>query len=180
MIDFGFDLWVNILLSSLIWIAGIYLLTIIVDMCFLGFFKRTLHKHSKSLSIALNSKFDNVKKLFEIMKKLGVKIDPKFDETLDSIIVFDFAKQYTEECKIGREKLTYLRDEAMHLAKQQKNLEKNNEFNMAKNNVLEMDKVYHTTLACYNADVLGYNYWLKFLPTRWIFKLLKVHEKDLI
>lgn len=180
MFDFGLEQWANITISIVIWIFAAYVLLILVDFAFLFFFKRTLHKHSRALSIMLNSKFDNVKKLFEIMKKLGVKIDPKYDDIIDSIIVFDFDKQYTDECKTGREKLTYLRDEALFIARQQKNLEKNNEFITAKNNVLEMDKVYHTTLACYNADVLGYNYWLKFLPTRWIYKLFKFHKKDLI
>lgn len=180
MFDFGLELWANITISVLIWLFVAYLLTIVVDLVFLIFFKRTLHKHAKSLSIALASKFDNVQKLFAIMKKLGVKIDRKYDDTIESISSMDFKKPYTNDCKMSREKLTYLRDEAMFIARTQPNLEKNNEFITAKNNVLEMDNVYHVTVSCYNADVLGYNYWLDFFPTRWIHKIRKATKKDLI
>ena len=132
------------------------------------------------MSVTLNAKFDNIKKLFDIMKKLNVKIDQKYLDAIDSIDANSFKHQWTEECKKSRDKLTYLRDEALFIARSQKNLEKNNEFITAKNNVIEMDTVYRNIVACYNADVLGYNYWISFWPTRWIWKMLKFKNRDLL
>lgn len=180
MFNFGLSQAWNITLSVLIWIAVVYVALFIVNLIFVIFFRRTLEIHSKSMTVTLNAKFDNIKKLFEIMIKLGVKVDGKIVETLNSIDVMDFKTQDSDECKKARDKLTYLREEAMNIARKQNKLEKNNEFETAKNNVLEMDSVYRNIVACYNADVLGYNYWIKFLPNRWIFLLFRVKGKNLI
>ena len=73
-----------------------------------------------------------------------------------------------------------LRDEAMFIASKNSFLEKHDEFRIAKRNVLESDNVYRINIAMYNADVLGYNYWIGFLPTRYIYKILKVKRKEII
>lgn len=180
MINFGLGITWNIVISVLIYIAGLYIAMFIFNLVCLLWFRNSLHTHSKSMTVTLNTKFNNIKKLFSIMEKLGVKIDDKYAEIMKTIDVENMKRQYTPECKKVREDLTYLREEAINLARHQKNLEKNKEFTTAKNNVLEMDEVYRMIVACYNADVLGYNYWIKFLPNRWIFKIFKVREKDLI
>lgn len=180
MINFGLETWANILISVIIYVVGLVLVLFIANLIFAAWFKQILKKHSAGMSVTLNAKFDNIKKLFDIMKKLNVKFDEKYIETINSIDINSFKHQWTDECKKAREKLTYLRDEAMFIARSQKNLEKNNEFITAKNNVLEMDTVYRNIVACYNADVLGYNYWIRFLPFRWFWKMIKVKTKDLI
>ena len=180
MFNFGLSQTWNIVLSVIVWIAVVYIGVLIVNFVFIGFFKRTLKIHSKSMTVTLNAKFDNIKKLFDIMIKHDVETNPKLIEILNSIDVMDFKIPDSEACKIAREKLTFLREEAMNIARKQIKLEKNNEFVLAKNNVLEMDGVYRNIVACYNADVLGYNYWIKFLPNRWIFKIFRFKAKNLI
>ena len=180
MINFGLEKWANIVISIAIYAVGIFLLIWITNLLFASWFKRALNKHEKSLALALNSKFDNIKKLFLIMNKLGVEFDQKYLTIIEEIKIEDFKKQNSPECKKAREQLTYLRDEAVYISRRQQKLEKNNEFITAKNNVLEMDVVYRNTVAYYNADVLGYNYWIRFLPYRWFWKMLKVKTKDLI
>lgn len=176
----GLENWLNITLTVLVIVVGVLLLFFIANAMFALWFKSVLKKHAKSMTVALNAKYDNIKKLFSIMSKLGVQFDEKYVSTLNSVNVEDFRIQHSEACKIARDKLTYLRDEALFLSRRNEKLEKNNEFMIAKNNVLEMDTVYRTTVANYNADVLGFNYWVRFLPFRWIWKLLKVKTKDLI
>lgn len=180
MFNFGLEQWANITISVAIWVVAALILLFIANIIFAIWFHQILNRHSKSLTVALNAKFDNIKKLFEIINKLGVKTDIKCKETIDAISPEDFKDQNSEICKIAREKLTYLRFEAFAVTRLQPNLEKNNEFVTAKNNVLEMDTVYRNTVACYNADVLGYNYWIRFLPFRWFWKLIKTKTKNLI
>lgn len=170
----------QIILLVLLGILGVYFLIVICDLIFVFSFKNILKKHDKSLSIVLAVKYENIKKLFEIMNNLNVKIDQNVLDDLYSIDVSLFENQASETCKFAREKLSKLRDIAMFIASNNATLIKHNEFIVAKQNVLENDEVYRVKLAMYNADVLGYNYWIKFLPTRFIFKILKVKEKDLI
>ena len=170
----------QILLIILAGIVGIYMLVLICDLIFVFTFKRILKKHDKSLSIVLAVKFENIKKLFEIMKNLNVELDEEVLKNLYSIKLSDFENQASEKCKKSRETLSLLRDHAMFIAMSNPTLNKHNEFILAKQNVLENDEVYRVKLAMYNADVLGYNYWIRFLPTRFIFLMLKVQQKDLI
>lgn len=180
MFNFGLENWANILLSVGIWVVAFLFAVFMFNFGCILFFNSTLKKHSKGMTVALNSKFDNIKKLYKITSKLGVKFDEKFISCLESIDPDTFKKQTSSECKSSREKLTYLRDELLYISRRNDKLEKNNEFNSAKNNVLEMDTVYRTTVANYNADVLGFNYWIRFLPFRWFWKLCRTKTKDLI
>lgn len=161
-------------------IAGLYLLVLILDLIFVFSFRKILKKHDKSLSIVLAVKYENIKKLFEIMKNFDVEIDQEILGNLYSIELSSFDNQASDVCKEARANLSYLREQAMFLATSNPRLNKHNEFIVAKQNVLENDDVYRVKLAMYNADVLGYNYWIRFLPTRFIFLMLRVKQKELI
>ena len=54
------------------------------------------------------------------------------------------------------------------------------DFLQAKNNVLESDAIYRNNVTMYNADVLGYNYWIRFFPCAFVFKLFRVKKKEII
>jgi hypothetical protein len=42
----------------------------------------------------------------------------------------------------------------------------------------EIDGLYQKALFSYNSNLLGYNYWVKFILTRVFTKLLKLNKKD--
>ena len=161
-------------------ILGLYILIAILDIIFVLSFKSILNKHNKSLGVILMSKLDNIRLLFDIMIRLGVEVDEKFLLIFKEIRIEDLLSQDTPECASIRSKLSMLRDEAMFIASKNSFLEKHDEFRIAKRNVLESDNVYRINIAMYNADVLGYNYWIGFLPTRYIYKILKVKRKEII
>lgn len=170
----------NIILIVIGVILTLYILTVIVALIFVLTFRKIMKGHSKSLAILLAIKFENLKKLVEVMNSLKVQIDEELLNELDKIDTKCFLRPTSEECKTARDSLSNLRDQIMLIATKNPNLNKHNEFNLAKENVLESDKVYRIKLAMYNADVLGYNYWIKFLPTRFIFSIFRCKEKELI
>ena len=170
----------QIILIVLMGILGIYILFVICDLIFVFSFKTILKKHDKSLTIVLAIKYENIKKLYEIMKSLNVSFDKQILDDLYSIELSDFENQASEKCFIARKKLSNLKEHAMFISSTHPTINKHNEFILAKQNVLENEDVYRIKLAMYNADVLGYNYWIRFLPTRFIFLLFKVKQKDLI
>jgi hypothetical protein len=83
-------------------------------------------------------------------------------------------------CLEARNDLTYLRNELVLLTNSTENLSKNLELKRAKDAIIEMDANYRTLVAMYNADVLGYNYWINFLPTKYIKYIFKLKEKQII
>ena len=76
--------------------------------------------------------------------------------------------------------LSYLRDELMFAANQHPELKDDFEFNQVKKNINDTDIQYRSTVAMYNADVLGYNYWINFLPAKYIKHIFKLKEKQMI
>lgn len=161
-------------------IVGVYLLAVVIDFLFVSFFLRTLKKHAKALAVMLQTKFDNIKKLLDVLNKYSISVDFKYIKMLTDINPKCFVKIESSECSIARSSLSYLRDELVFLAKSDEKLSKHSEINSAINNITEMDNNYRILVATYNADVIGYNYWIHFLPTRYIYKLAKTKNKQII
>ena len=170
----------EIVILTILIIAALYLLLVITDLIFVFTFNSILKKHNKSLSVILNTKYDNLKKILLIFEKLNIKINENILANFNKIKLSDLNKQYTASCKTARDTLSILRNEVLFVASNNPVLEKHNEFLMAKENILELDDVYRVNIAMYNADILGYNYWVRFLPCRYIFLLAKIKTKELI
>lgn len=170
----------NITLTVIIAIVALWLLAFLIAELFILFFKSALRRHSKSMMVLLNAKYENLQKVYDLFKEYNVEVDPKLVETLNKIDVKTFEKQDSKEAEEARNLLAYLRDEANYIANRNKDLLEKPDFAIARNNVLELDIQYRNNIALYNADVLGYNYWIAFLPVRFIFKIFKAKKKDII
>lgn len=170
----------EIVLLVVLGLITLYLLFVIMDAIFVGSFLKMFDTHKKAMTVFMNVKYDNVKKLYEIMKQRGVVFDEKFNKLLMEIQRNDFNVPGSEEFKKTNDNLTFIKDEMLFIVRNQQNLEKHEELKLAKENVVQLDSQYRNTIAQYNADVLGYNYWISCFPTRYIWKLIKFKKKDLI
>ena len=91
---------------------------------------------------------------------------------LNSIDPSNFPNLDGKKCSEDRHNLALLRDELLFMIKNSENISKHIEVKNAISYIQEVDNNYRVLLAAYNADVLGYNYWIHFLPSRFIFKVL--------
>lgn len=161
-------------------IVGLWLLLFFVDLIFvLGFF-RIFKKHKKAITVVLYTKLENMRKLFSVMKQSGIKIDDRLVKVLNEVNENDFADPSSAEFDKSKNALSYLKDEIMFLANQYPDLNSNIDFIQAKNNISESDLIYRNNVTMYNADVLGYNYWISFVPCGFVFKLFKLKKKQII
>ena len=161
-------------------IIGLWLLLFFVDLIFvLGFF-RIFKKHKKAITVVLYTKLENMRKLFSVMKQSGIKIDDRLVKILNEVNENDFADPSSAEFDKSKNALSYLKDEIMFLANQYPDLNYNIDFIQAKNNISESDLIYRNNVTMYNADVLGYNYWISFVPCGFVFKLFKLKKKQII
>lgn len=158
----------------------LYFLLFILVLIFVLTFRKIMKQHRKSLMILMNIKRENVIKILEIFMGLNIDINPLIIEKLKQIDIAKFMTPEDPETKEVMELLSSVRDQTFLLHEQHAVLNENKDYLKAKANILEIDKVYRTKVAMYNADVLGYNYWIKFLPTRFIFTIFKCKEKALI
>ena len=168
---------VLIVIGSMI---AVWLLLFILDLIFVGSYLTIFRKHKKAMVVVLYTKLENLKKIFAVMRQSGIDIDPKLTEMLNGISEKDFAEPGSKEYISANNTLSYLKDEVLFVANDKEDLNNSSEFALAKKNVLEADSLYRSNVIMYNADVLGYNYWIRFLPCRFIFKMFKAKKKEII
>ncbi len=161
-------------------IFGLWLLLFIVDMVFVGTFLHIFKKHKKGLIVILYNKLENIKRIISSMKQSGVDVNNKLITMANDIGENDFLEPGSQQYNKSRDVLSYLNDELMFLANKHPELNDNIDFVQAKNYVMESDLSYRNSVTMYNADVLGYNYWIRFLPCRFIFKMFRVKKKEII
>lgn len=159
---------------------GVILLFIATDVTFILIFRKIFKKHNTALGLMLHVKYDNTKKLIDCLNKNGVNVPYKYVEIINQIETESFMNQELPSCLEARNNLTYLRNELVLLTNSSEALSKNNELKKAKEAITEMDANYRQLIAMYNADVLGYNYWINFLPTKYIKYIFKLKEKQII
>ena len=161
-------------------ILVVYLALVGVGLSFFFTFNGYYKKHKKGLEVVLNMKLENLKRIVDIFKTNKIAIPNDLKQRLDSIDKNVFEDLESDECKKARDDLSFIRDELFFTASKNEHIQVNEEYLLAKENILEQDVVFRKYLAMYNADVLGYNYWQHFTPTRYIFLIFRVKEKEII
>ena len=168
---------VLIVISS---IAAVWLLLLIVNLIFVGSYLTIFKKHRRAMVVILYTKLENMKRLFTIIQHFGIDIDNRLTMLLGDVRQEDFDDPASEACTKSRNTLSYLNDEIMFIANKNKDLLTDVDFIQAKNNIIESENIYRNNVMMYNADVLGYNYWIRFFPCRFIFLLFRVKKKEII
>ena len=169
---------VKIILIVLASIIALWLLLLIVNLIFVGSYLTIFKKHKKAMVVVLYTKLENLKKIFSVMRQSGIDIDSKLIEMLNGISEKDFEEPGSKEYVSANNTLSYLKDEVLFIASGDEDLNNSSEFAFAKKNVMEADVLYRSNVIMYNADVLGYNYWIRFLPCRFVFKMFKAKKKE--
>lgn len=165
---------VIIVISS---IVGLWLLTLIVNLIFVSSFSSIFKKHKKAIPVILYTKCDSLKSIISILSQSGIDVDNRYVALVNDISFEDFVEPGSVQFEKSKNTLTYLKDELSTIASTHPELDGDSEYMQAKKNIVDSEALYRNTVMMYNADVLGYNYWISFLPCRFVFKLFKVKKK---
>ena len=172
------ELFLIILRNIAIALAILYLLVLIVGVTFVWSFASIMSHHSHDLTVILTNKRDNLIKLSGLLTSSGIKIDKKKNDALRNFDLKRIENHDGEDAKNARDELTSLSDYLLGVATDNQAHLNQEEYQLITANIYELEKVYRHHVMMYNADVLGYNFWINFLPTRFIFKLLRFKRKD--
>ncbi len=174
------ELFLLILRNTAIVLAGVYLVFVVLDVIFVVSFSSILSHHDHDLSLILANKKDNIDNLVTLLNKHGVKLEKKKVEELSNFDLNAIEHQDGEEAKNARELLTSISEYFLYIARDNEKVSNDNEFFEIAANIEEIEKIYRQHVVLYNADVVGYNFWISFFPTRFIYKILKRKPKDII
>lgn len=172
--------WASVLIWIVVGLIAFYILTIIVDLLFVLSFKRIMKRHNRALCVLYTSKLDNIRSVSELLFKRKLSVSLEYKDILAKLDSNDFANQSDDKCAIAKKQLTYLHQELFFVFNQNPSLEEEPIFSLHKNNIDEIDRDLRMNSIAYNSDVLGYNYWIRFLPCRYWFLLFKVRQEETI
>lgn len=174
------ELFLIVLRNIFIAIAIIYAVLLIVSISFVASFASILSHHNNDLSVILTNKRDVLVTLSSLLSSDSIKLDKK---QLDALTNFDLKRienQSKEDAKMARDELTSLSEYFLSKVSENNKENASDEYRRVLENIQELDNVYRQRLMMYNADVLGYNFWISFFPTRFVFKLFRLKKKDTI
>lgn len=174
------ELFLIILRNVAIALLGLYIVFVVIDVIFVISFSSILSHHDHDLFLILTNKKDNLDNLVNLLNKHNVKLDKKKVDDLDKFDLKLIEHQDGEAAKNARELLTSISEYFMLMARDNQKVSNDPDFNLIATNVDELEKVYRHHVVLYNADVLGYNFWISFVPTRFIYIILKRKSKDII
>ena len=171
-------LFLSIILNTFIATLIVFLLIIIVDVSFVCSFCSIMKHHAHDLTVILTNKRDNLIRLSELLAKSGVKLDKKKVDSLNDFDLKRIEKHDGEDAKAAREELTSINEYFLSVSSSANYKDEDGEIQRVLSNINELEKVYRHHLMMYNADVLGYNFWISFFPTRFIYLILKFKYKE--
>ncbi|HHT66997.1 MAG TPA: hypothetical protein GX010_02055 [Erysipelotrichaceae bacterium] len=174
------ELFFIVLRNVVIALLVLYLLIVIFDVIFVCSFRSMLSRHDHDLFMNLANKKDNIEKLIPLLNSKNVKTDKKKVEALVNFDLKRVEHQDGEDAKLAREELASLSDYFLALCRDNKEIKSLDEFILIENNLNELTTLYVNHVVMYNADILGYNFWISFFPTRYIYRILKIKSKNII
>lgn len=177
------DSWLkgwNILIFVLLILVALYLLTLIVNIVFVVSFKNMMARDNRGIRVSLSAKLDILRKAQEVIAANGLKITEKCAHSLRYLDSEDFFEAQTEDFVTSTEELAMVEKEISGILFSSRKLAKNDEVELIKSLLKDVNESLKTSMMAYNADVLGYNYWIRFTPCKFIFILFKTKIKKTI
>lgn len=170
----------GILIFILLILAGLYLLTLIINLIFVVSFSNMMRRDNRGIRVSLSAKLDILRKAQEVITANGLKLTEKCTHSLKYLDSEDFLEAQLEEFATSTEELAAVEKEVSGILFSSRKLAKNDEVELIKSLLKDINESLKTSVMAYNADVLGYNYWVRFPPCIFIFLLFKVKLKKTI
>lgn len=170
----------NIVILILLILFGLYIVLFITNLVFVNSFRSMMKRENKGIRVSLSAKLDILIKSKEVIEANGVKISEKTAHSLRYLDSEDFLEAQKDEFEKSTQELNEAEKEIANILRSSRKLADNDEVELLKSLLKDINESLKTLYMRYNADVLGYNYWVRFTPCRFIFLLFKVKLKKTI
>lgn len=151
-----------------------------INLVFVYSFKKMLRRENKGIRVALSTKLDILRKTQEIILANGLKISESCSHSLRYLDSEDFLEVQKDEFFESTQELNMVEKELSGILFNSRKLAKDDEVELIKSLLKDVNESLKTLIMTYNADVLGFNYWVRFGPCRFIFLMFKVKLKKTI
>ncbi len=143
-------------------------------------FERQMSKKMHAINVLMAQKQDLLVIMAKLFKKYHVLLPKEFVDDLTPVLDENLKSlTFTERLTIK----TYLMKTSqsiIYYAEQSQSIREDHEYQVLKRALVELDDNHRRLSAIYNADVLGFNYWIKVWYLRPVCRLMKFKEKELL
>ena len=179
ILDESYKGW-NILILILLILVAVYLFLLVLNIVFVISFGNMMRRDNRGIRVSLSAKLDILRKAQEVILANGLKITEKCSHSLRYLDSEDFLEAQTEDFATATEELAMVEKEISGILFSSRKLAKNDEVELIRSLLKDVNESLKTSVMAYNADVLGYNYWIRFTPCKFFFILLKKKPKKTI
>jgi|GEM_PF-614595 len=171
--------WAIVILVVAIF-AGFYLSGVIIYAYQMNQYGRRMAKSLEAIDVLIVQKYDMLRVIGKLFAKYDIQVPPefvlsvrpKFEETLADIS--------PSERAVVKAFLTRTAQALFYYGEMHPELATHKDYVAIKESYADTDRQYRMAVTLYNADVVGYNYWRRFVWFRWIAVMRKLGPKELI
>ena len=139
-----------------------------------------IEKRNHRMNMLLMQKYDILLLIAKIFKKYKLEIPSEFEEELSPKMDESLKKLTLTERLTVKAYLMKASQNLLYFAEANENVKNDTEFKILKKSLLEIDINHRKAIALYNADALGFNYWIHFPLFRPISFIMKFKDKEIV
>ena len=170
----------NIVILITLGLLAIYLLGFGFVLFLVCSYSSKMKKDNRAIRVAMSTKLDILRKCQGVMESTKIKMSEECYKKLRYLDTEDFLQVQTEDFDNSRADLAFVENEIRGYVTTKRKLLKNEDAEILRLLLNDINDALKTSIVNYNTDLLGYNYWVKYPLYRWIFKIFKVHTYKFI
>ncbi len=174
------ELFWNITILILLGLVAVYLLLLITVITFVISFGGMMRRDNRGVRVAMSAKLDLLKQFQQAIEKKKIKLSDESLHSLKYLDTEDFLEVQKDEFLQSRDELNEVELEIKSVLSDNKKLLNNDEIKLLDALLRDLNESLKISTAMYNADVLGYNFWINFAPTKFLFIILRKKTKRVI
>lgn len=167
----------------LIILGALVSLFFVVELIALGMLtkhNKRIEKRNHNVDVLLAQKYDILILLAKVFKKYKLQIPTEFEEELSPKMDETLKRLTLTERLTVKAYLMKASQNLLYFAELDERVKNDNEYKILKKSLLEIDKNHRKALALYNADALGFNYWIHNPLCRPVAFIMKFEDKEIV
>ena len=170
----------NVVILILLGLLALYLLGFFFVLSLVGRYRSKMRKDNRGIRVAMSTKLDILRKCQAVMETSKIKMSDECFTKLRYLDSEDFLKVHSDDFLKSREDLSFVENEIRGYLTTKRKLLKNEEVEILRLLLDDINDSLKTSITTYNSDVLGYNFWVRFSLYKFIFIIFKTHPYETI
>lgn len=173
--------WAFVIVIILAVLVGILLLTLIVSIIFINVFSRQLKNNSSALNLLLSQRYELVCEIIRLLEKHKIEISENDKKAVNKLErINDFQALLKSDRDLRVLSFIHATHNIITICESNECVLKDSVYSELLVRFNDLEESYREKTALYNSDVYGYNYWINVPVVKYIYKLFKLRNKDLI